>query len=134
MRRTGLALAACCVLFASAQGRPVWLALLLLVAGVVAHTLGEMLQGAGQWSVSFSLAPEHAQGQYQGLFAMSVQLGTVATPALATYLLTHFAWAGWLLLAVPLALAGLIAPATVRWAEGTRDRFAPQQTVPETTS
>ncbi|MEU8591489.1 MFS transporter [Streptomyces sp. NPDC048664] len=134
LRRTGLALAACCALFALAQGRPVWLALLLLVAGVVVHTLGEMLQGVGQWSVSFSLAPEHTQGQYQGLFAMSVQLGTVATPALATYLLTHFAWAGWVLLAVPLALAGLAAPLAVRWAEGTRDRFAPRQAVPETTS
>lgn len=133
-RRTGLALAACCALFALAQGRPVWLALLLLAAGVVVHTLGEMLQGAGQWSVSFSLAPEHAQGQYQGLFAMSVQLGTVATPALAIFLLTHFAWAGWVLLAIPFALAGLVAPAAVRWAEGTRDRFAPQQTVIETTS
>ncbi|MFF8593293.1 MFS transporter [Streptomyces sp. NPDC015220] len=133
-RRTGLALAACCALFALAQGRPAWLALLLLAAGVMAHTLGEMLQGAGQWSVSFSLAPEHAQGQYQGLFAMSVQLGTVATPALVTFLLTHFAWAGWVLLAVPLALAGLAAPPAVRWAEATRDRIAVQQAVPETTS
>ncbi|WSQ10704.1 MFS transporter [Streptomyces sp. NBC_01231] len=134
LRRTGLALAACCALFALAQDRPVWLALLLLIAGVVVHTLGEMLQGAGQWSVSFSLAPEHAQGQYQGVFAMSVQLGTVATPALATFLLTHFAWVGWVLLAVPLALAGLAAPATVRWAERTRGRVTPHQTVPETTS
>jgi MFS family permease len=116
MRRSGLLLASCCVLFAAAQGQPILVAALVVLAGAAVHVFGEMLQGAGQWSVSFGLAPDGAQGQYQGLFAMSVQLGTVATPALAVLLLTHYGWLGWLILAAPLALAGLAAPMVVRWA------------------
>ena len=120
MRRSGLLLALCCVLFATAQGKPVQIAVIVLLIGASVHVFGEMLQGAGQWSVSFGLAPDDAQGQYQGLFAMSVQLGTVATPALATVLLTSLGWLGWLVLAVPLALAGIAAPAVVGSAERTR--------------
>ena len=122
MRRSGLLLAVCCVLYATAQGRPMLIAVAVVAAGAVVHVFGEMLQGAGQWSVSFGLAPDHAQGQYQGLFAMSVQLGTVATPALATVLLTHLAWLGWLVLGAPLALAGMAFPAVVRWAERARQQ------------
>lgn len=118
MRRSGLLLASCCALFAVAQHQPVLVAALVVLAGAAVHVFGEMLQGAGQWSVSFGLAPDGAQGQYQGLFAMSVQLGTVATPALAVLLLTHYGWLGWLFLAAPLALAGLAAPVVVRWAAG----------------
>lgn len=126
MKRSGLLLASCCVLFAAAQDKPVLVAALVVVAGAAVHVFGEMLQGAGQWSVSFGLAPEGAQGQYQGLFAMSVQLGTVATPALAVLLLTHYGWLGWLVLAAPLALAGLAAPAVVRWAGRAQSRMTAQ--------
>ncbi len=123
MRRSGLLLASCCVLFAAAQGKPALVAALAVLAGAAVHVFGEMLQGAGQWSVSFGLAPDGAQGQYQGLFAMSVQLGTVATPALAVLLLTHYGWLGWLVLAAPLALAGLAAPAVVGWAARVRSQM-----------
>jgi hypothetical protein len=116
MRRSGLLLASCCVLFAAAQDKPVLVAALVVLVGAAIHVFGEMLQGAGQWSVSFGLAPDGAQGQYQGLFAMSVQLGTVATPALAVLLLSQLGWMGWVVLAVPLALAGMAAPLVVRWA------------------
>ncbi len=115
MVRAGLLLAGCCVLFAAADGRGAVVAVVVLLAGAVLHVLGEMLQGAGQWSLSFGLAPDRAQGQYQGLFAMSQQLGTVATPALVTLLLTNLGAAGWLVLAGPLVLAGLAVPAVLRW-------------------
>lgn len=128
MRRSGLLLASCCALFAVAQDQPVLVAALVVLAGAAVHVFGEMLQGAGQWSVSFGLAPDGAQGQYQGLFAMSVQLGTVATPALAVLLLTHYGWLGWLVLAAPLALAGLAAPVVVRWAGRAQSRI-PASTV-----
>jgi MFS family permease len=114
MLRAGLLLAGCCVLFATTQGRVAAVAVAALLAGATLHVLGEMLQGAGQWSLSFGMAPDRAQGQYQGLFAMSQQLGTVATPALATLLLTSFGWVGWIVLAVPMALAGLAVPVVLR--------------------
>ncbi|MFF8395658.1 MFS transporter [Streptomyces sp. NPDC016172] len=68
MRRSGLWLAACCVLFAFAAGRPSWFAVGVLAVGVVVHTMGELLYSAGSWALSYELAPEHAHGQYQGLF------------------------------------------------------------------
>jgi MFS family permease len=114
MLRAGLLLAGCCLLFATTQGRLAAVAVPVLLAGATLHVLGEMLQGAGQWSLSFGMAPDRAQGQYQGLFAMSQQLGTVATPALATLLLTGLGWVGWIVLAVPLALAGLAVPVVLR--------------------
>jgi MFS family permease len=126
MLRSGLLLAAGCMVFAAAEGRGAAVAVAVLLVGAVLHVLGEMLQGAGQWSLSFGLAPDRAQGQYQGLFAMSQQLGTVATPAVATLLLTKLGAVGWIVLAVPLVLAGLAVPAVLRW---TR-RAATAATVP----
>ncbi|HET8681964.1 MAG TPA: MFS transporter, partial [Micromonosporaceae bacterium] len=74
----------------------------------------------GSWAYGFGLAPEHAQGQYQGLFAMSSQLGQMVTPVLAAVLLTQLGAAGWLVFAVVFAATGAVAPAVGRWALRTR--------------
>lgn len=124
LRRCGLLLAACCALFALAAGQPAWLAVLVLVAGALVHVFGELLYSAGSWALAYELAPEHAQGQYQGLFGMSTQLGSMVTPVAATTLIIGFGWPGWLVFAVVLLAAGLAAPAVARWAEGSRQ---PQQ-------
>ncbi|MGI5429082.1 MFS transporter [Streptomyces sp. CA-179760] len=120
MRRSGLWLAGCCVLFAFAAGRPSWFAVGVLAAGVVVHTMGELLYSAGSWALSYELAPEHAHGQYQGLFGLTTQLGTAVTPAVTTLLIIGHGMAGWAVLAALLAAAGLAAPALARWAERTR--------------
>ncbi|MEU3887714.1 MFS transporter [Streptomyces sp. NPDC029041] len=120
MRRSGLWLAACCVLFASAAGRPSWLAVGVLAVGVAVHTMGELLYSAGSWALSYELAPEHAHGQYQGLFGLTTQLGTAITPALTALLIIDHGMAGWAVLAALLAAAGLAAPAVAGWAERTR--------------
>jgi MFS family permease len=120
MRLAGFLLAACCALFALAAGQPAWIAVGVLLIGAVVHVFGEMLHAAGSWSLSFGLAPEHAQGQYQGLFAMSTQLGQTITPVLATVLLTRFGASGWLVFAGLFVAAGSAAPAVARWAQRTR--------------
>lgn len=120
MRRSGLWLAACCVLFALAAGRSSWVAVGVLAVGVVVHTMGELLYSAGSWALSYELAPEHAHGQYQGLFGLTTQLGTAITPALTTLLIIGHGMAGWAVLAALLAIAGLAAPAVAGWAERTR--------------
>jgi MFS family permease len=127
-RRAGLFLAACCALFALATGRPTWLTVALLLLGAILHVLGEMLQSSGEWALSFGLAPEHAQGQYQGLFAMSAQLGIMITPALATLLFTWMGSAGWLVFAGLFLVAGAASPAVGRWGLASR-RPAP---IPDT--
>jgi MFS family permease len=129
MRLGGVLLATCCAVFALTAGKPTWLAVALLLAGALVHVAGEMFHAAGSWSLGFGLAPEHAQGQYQGLFAMSTQLGHLAAPALATLLLTGLGSLGWLVFAALFAAAGAATPAAARWAQRTRRPAAPQ-TVP----
>jgi MFS family permease len=124
MRLSGLLLAGACALFAVTEGRALWLAVALLLAGALVHTGGEMYHAAGSWSLSYGLAPEHAQGQYQGLFGMSTQLGQMITPALAAVLLTRLGTIGWLVFACLFVIAGAATPAVVRWAERTRNPAA----------
>jgi MFS family permease len=125
LRKSGVLLAVCCLFFALAADRPVWLAVLILLAGALVHVVGEMFYSAGSWSLAFGLAPDHAQGQYQGLFGMSTQLGTVVTPALATALLAVLGAGGWLVFSGLLLAAGLVAPAVASWASGTRRTPSP---------
>lgn len=129
MRRAGYLLAACCVLFAVTVGLPAWLAVGVLLLGSAVHVTGEMLHGAGSWALGFGLAPEHAQGQYQGLFTMSTQLGLMVTPALAATLLTRLGAGGWLVFAALFVAAGSAAPAVARWAQRTRT-FVPEPALP----
>jgi MFS family permease len=116
LRTSGLLLAGCCALYAVAAGQPAWLAAVILLAGGAVHVFGELLQGAGSWALAFDLAPEHAHGQYQGVFNMSIQLGGVLTPVLGTALVMSAGWPGWLVLAALLLTAGLAAPTVATWA------------------
>lgn len=120
MRRAGLLLAACCAIFALASGQPAWLAAVILIVGALVHVIGEMLHSAGSWSLGYGLAPDHAQGQYQGLFGMSTQAGSMVTPLAVTTLIIGFGWIGWLVFAVAMLAAGLAAPPVSRWAQRTR--------------
>ncbi|MEU9083742.1 hypothetical protein [Streptomyces sp. NPDC048357] len=91
-----------------------------LAVGVVLHTMGELLYGAGTWALSYELAPDHAQGQYQGMFGLTSQLGIAITPAITAVLIVRYGWVGWGVLAAVMATAGLAAPAVARWAERSR--------------
>jgi MFS family permease len=127
LRRAGLVLAACCVLFAVAGGLPAWAAIIALLAGAMVHVLGEMLHSAGAWSLAYGLAPEGAHGQYQGVFGMSTQLGSTVTPFAATLLIIGLGWPGWLVFGGVMAGAGLLAPLVVRWSQSRR---RPQDVTP----
>lgn len=119
-RRAALAFAACCVIFALAKGQGVWLAAVILVAGALAHVLGEMWHSAGAWSLSYGLARDGAQGQYQGLFETSTQLGSMVAPLAITSALAGLGYGGWLLFAVVFLVAGYLASPVTRWAQRTR--------------
>jgi predicted MFS family arabinose efflux permease len=129
-RRGGVALAAACAVFAVSAGRPAWLAAVILLAGTLVHVLGEMLQSAGAWSLSFGLAPDHAQGQYQGLFEMSTQLGMTLAPLAITAALAGLGALGLVLYAGLFLLAGVAARPIVQRAYGplpARPAAAPSQ-------
>ncbi|MEV8021308.1 MFS transporter [Streptomyces sp. NPDC086554] len=126
--RSGLWLAACCMIIALAADRTPWFAVALLALGVIVHTMGELLYSAGSWALSYELAPEHAQGQYQGMFGLTTQLGSAITPAVTTVLIVRHGWLGWLVLGVLLAATGLAAPMVARWAERTRPQVKEEPT------
>jgi MFS family permease len=118
--RAGIVLAACCAAFALASGQPVWLACGFLVAGTVIHVVGEMLHSAGAWSLSYGLAPEHAHGQYQGLFEMSTKLGTTVAPLAITVVLASMGRMGWVACAAVFLLAGGLSSPLIHRAQRTR--------------
>jgi len=120
MRWSGLALAASCAVWGLCAGCSARVAVLLVMAGAVLHVLGELLQSAGSWGLSYDLAPAHACGQYQGLFGTGVQLAGVVTPAIAGGFLVRAGLPAWLLFAVALLAAGLLTPMVTGWAERSR--------------
>jgi MFS family permease len=119
-RRAGWALAASCAVYALAAGQSAWLACVILLAGTLVHVVGEMLYGAGTWSLSYGLAHDVAQGRYQGLFGMSTQLGTTVAPFAVTALLSAFNAIGLLVWCAVFLIAGHLARPLTRWAERTR--------------
>ncbi|CAM3394482.1 MFS transporter [Stackebrandtia soli] len=129
MRRAGVLFAICCGIFALAAGQPMWIALVCLAAGTLVHVVGELLYAAGQWALSFGLAPEHAQGQYQGLFGLTTKLGSTLAPAITAVLILGWGWPGWLLFGASLLLAGICVPPMARWALRTRERESEPATI-----
>ncbi|MET9609322.1 MFS transporter [Streptomyces sp. NPDC006512] len=115
-RAGSLCLGIACVVFALTEGASAAVACALLVAGALAHVLGEIRQSAGSWGMSFGLAPEHAQGQYQGTAAMGADLGKMIAPAVLTWLAIEHGAVGWLVMAVGFVAVGALMPPVARWA------------------
>lgn len=97
-RRASVIFLLSCSLFAATAGLPDVLAVCGLLAAVAVHTLGEMAQTAGEFELSFGLAPEYAQGQYQGVFGMGRGICMVSAPFLLIMLCVRWGWPGWLIL------------------------------------
>jgi MFS family permease len=114
LRRAGLVLAAACLVFAVSGSVPATAAVVLLVAAALVHVTGELLQSAGGWAVSFGLAPEDRQGQYQGLFSTGFAASSMLAPAVLTGLCVTWGWPGWLVVAAIFAAAGLASGPVVQ--------------------
>ncbi|GAA0371120.1 MFS transporter [Microbispora corallina] len=108
-RVSGLALAACCAVFALAAwpGSPL-VALAVVLAGVGVHVVGELYYVAAQWGLSLGLMARDAEGQYQGVTATTEAATVALGPAVVTTLLTGLHAVGWLVLAAILLAA--VAP------------------------
>ncbi|MBF6302611.1 MFS transporter [Nocardia amamiensis] len=119
-RRAGFAFLGAAVLISLLVDAPVWLAVALLPIGVIIHTIGEIYHAAGGFELSFALAPRNAVGQYQGMFGMGLGYGITLGPALLITLCIGWGVPGWWIVGAVFALAGLVVPAIVRWAERHR--------------
>ena len=115
-RRGALVVAASCVLFGLTADRSARLVGVLVLAAAAVHVLGELWLSSATFAVSFDLAPDWAQGQYQGALQTGRQIGNMLAPPLLTALVIGWGEPGWLALAALFTAAGLAYPPIVRWA------------------
>jgi len=107
-RAAGAVLALTCLMLVSAglAGAGPAIAVLLLATGVL--TLGEMLQSAVSWDVSFALAPAARQAEYLAVFNLGTTLESVVGPALIPALVLRAGLAGVPALAAVFLGGGLV--------------------------
>ncbi|MFD6274806.1 MFS transporter [Streptomyces sp. NPDC060209] len=121
-RTAGLLFLLSCPMMALSAHAPVWAAAGLVVAAIFVHSLGEIWESSAGFALGFGLAPDHAQGQYQGLLGLGFSAGQALAPAILTTVVLGLGTAGWLLLGVFFAAVGAVGPSLERW--GTRTRAA----------
>ncbi|MEV6042112.1 MFS transporter [Streptomyces xanthochromogenes] len=123
-RTAGLLFLVSCPLMALAGYTPVWAAAALVLAAVFVHSLGEVWESSAGYALGFGLAPEHAQGQYQGLLGLGFSAGQALAPAILTTVVLGLGATGWLLLALCFAALGAAGPSVARWGLRTRPQPA----------
>lgn len=97
-----------------------WMAAGILCAGALIHVYGELRQSAGSWGIGFGLPPEHAQGQYQGVWSLGFSFSNMIAPLLLTTVVIAHDIAGWAILAAIFVIAGSLSRPLTEWALRTR--------------
>ncbi|MFD4504135.1 MFS transporter [Streptomyces sp. NPDC058457] len=128
--RSGVAFLLGMAAISIAAGAPGWLATIMIVTGVVVHTIGELWHTAASFELSFGLAPAHAQGQYSGLGATGAGLASSLAPSVLGLFCVTWGVPGWLALGGVFVLAGLAMPYAVRWAEQASTAAAGERPAP----
>ncbi|CAL9432067.1 MFS transporter [Streptomyces sp. enrichment culture] len=108
LRRASVVLALCCACFATAAyAESTALTIGVLLVAMVLLTGGELLQSAGQWSLSFGLAPTRSRVEYLATFHLGSSVQVAVGPVLMTVGVIGNGTAGWAALAAVFLLAGL---------------------------
>jgi MFS family permease len=115
MVRAGALLLAAFALVGVVRGLPRWPAVAAVAVALVLLTFGEILYAAASYELSFDLAPEHAQGQYLGVYNLGGGLGRVVSPSVATLLCLDVGAWGWVALGLLLLAGALATPPVVGW-------------------
>ncbi|MFI5645863.1 MFS transporter [Kitasatospora sp. NPDC051705] len=110
MRRGGLAVLACSLVFATTGSLPPLPAVAVLLLAVALLTAAELLQSAGAWGLSYELAVDGRLGEYQGAWSVGTQLGRSCGPFVITLALSGLGGAGWVVLGLGYAAAAVLAP------------------------
>jgi MFS family permease len=119
-RTAGLLLLASMVLLAGATWGNALIAVALLATGALVQVIAELMQSSGSFLLSFDLAPNHAQGQYQGVWNTSMSISTMIAPTVLALLPLGLGVPGWIILGVWFAVTGALFVPVVRWAESRR--------------
>ena len=120
LRRAGLLFLVSCPVLALTADVPGWAAVLLLAFAVVVHSVAEIWESSAEFALGFGLAPDHAQGQYQGLLGLGFDVGQAIAPAILTTVVLGLGQVGWGVLAVVFVGLGLVGPPLAAWGERTR--------------
>lgn len=107
-RITGLVLALTCLVLVPAELIGTAAAIAVLLAAATVLTIGEMVQSAVAWDVSFVLAPAARQAEYLTVFNLGTTLETVAGPLIIPAIILRAGFAGWPALAAVFLGAGLL--------------------------
>lgn len=110
-----LVLAPACLLLGLSAQFPTAVAVSSLVLGVVLLTLGEIWTAAAAWTFSFEMAPEHAQGQYQGVFSLGMATESVVGPLIMSLVVLAYGTVGWFALAGLFLLLGAALRSIPSW-------------------
>jgi MFS family permease len=121
-RRAGLVFLASCPLIALAADVPGALAPAVVLLAICVHSLGEIWHSSATMALGFGLAPDHAQGRYQGVLGLGFDTGQALAPILLTTVFLKLGQPGWLLLGLCFATLGALGPAVTAWAEHTPPR------------
>ena len=90
----------------AALHRPAAVADVIVVAGTLVYTVGELLASPITATLAVEAAPDHMRGRYLSLNQLALALATALSPAVYTLLLARGPSTTWLALTT-LALAGL---------------------------
>jgi MFS family permease len=121
IRAAGVLMLVSCAAFAltTVPASP-WTALAVLLAAACLQVLGETALASGAWEISFGLAPEGRQGQYQGFFGTGAAVARMLGPLLLTWLVLGGGPVGWLALGAAFLTASWAMGPAVRWAAASR--------------
>jgi MFS family permease len=109
LRRAGIVLAAAALIYAAAGSPGREAAIVLLIGGMLLHTLGEMVLSSGSWQLSLLLAPAAQRARYLAVFSLGQSGQRMIGPALVTAAVVNVGAAGWTALAGVYLLAGVAA-------------------------
>lgn len=104
--RSGVLIAAACVLYSLAAGVDLVAACLILVLAMVAHTFGELYSSGASWGIGYGLARQDLQGQYQGAFGLGWGISGVIGPSIVAATAISMGRVGWLILAGGFLIVG----------------------------
>jgi MFS family permease len=119
---SGVALAACCVIYALSHNGSGLLVVGILVLATLVYLVGELLFVGSGFGLSVGLTPDGAHGEYQGLFGTGQAAAMMLAPGIMTVLLVEWSVAGWFVLAGLYLIGGFGTLFAGRWALRERDQ------------
>ncbi len=117
---SGLLFVVACAVFGITDGMSAVMASAVLVLASLVAVAGELAQASASFLLAFELPPDHAMGQYQGVWGLGFAVASFLAPTVMALLPLALGFVGWLLLGAILLTASLLTVPAVRWAVRTR--------------